>query len=417
MIAARLLAVAGSGGSVVVPTPSFTVHTLTSSPHGGWTMIPDSKASHYNGKTWVGWITSAGAVEIGEWDGATFSTTVLALASDWLNADTHGSPSVLVRDSDKKLLVFASRHDGTTPYIWTSTNPEDASAFPGAATPGATIGASDYTYMSTFQLLAETSDPIYLFYRDEVGGSTGRMGYSKSTDGGATWSSRVVFYTGASGRTPYWRMWSNGQDRVDFFTTDREWYDQANPSKVGHFYFTGGNFYQSDGTQITATQPFGFSDITLVHDNTDGMVWCTGVCNDGSGAAALLMVGLSSDTDNELRTARYRSGSWQIDTVGSHGGIYSGDRYGPGGAIDHDSPDVVWFSQLVSGTYELFRFTSADDGASWSSEQITTGSTEDNLWVETVRDAGDLKAVWLYGTFLSSTDTTSNTLGIMGATA
>ncbi len=406
----RLLMVGGGTGGFRPPH----VVTLTASPHGGYTHIPDSKATSYNGKTWIGYITAAGAVEIVEYVHASGVATIteIVVASDWLNADTHGSPSVLVRDSDKKLIVSASRHDGATPYIWVSTSAESAASFAAGVQPDASIGGSDYTYMSTFQLLSEASDPIYLFYRD-ISSGTGRLAYSKSTDGGATWSARSVFYTGASGIVPYWRMWSNGTDRVDFVVTDKEWYDQTHPSQVGHFYYTGGQFYKSDGTHITATQPFGFSDITLVKDTSEGMVWCMGVSWDGSAPACVLMTGIGS-TDNAIGVARWNGSAWSYVEVARHGGIYSGDRAGPLAAIDHADPNTVYLSRLVSGKYELFRYVSADSGATWTGTQLTVGSTADNLWVESVKDHTAIEVVWEQGTFVSSTSTGSNTLGIMG---
>lgn len=407
----RRLLMAGGGSGAFTPPTAPTILTLTSSPHGGYTMIPDDKAVSFGGYTYWGWITSAGAVELGRFNESTQAVTTVEIvpASDWLNADTHGSPSCEVMP-DGRLRVIASRHDGSTPYVWTGTNVLPDVTFGAGATPGATIGGTDYTYMS--QRVMASGDH-YLFYRD-ISSGTGRLAYSKNL------GARHVFYTGASGIVPYWRIGSDRSTLVHFFATDREWYDQAHPSKVGHFYLdtADGSFHKSDGTTIVASQPFTFSDITLVRNNTDGMVWSFGVCIEAGGTpAAILMRGVSS-TDNALETARWRSGAWQIDEVGRHGGIYSADRGGPGGAIHRTDPDTVYFPKLTSGRFEMFRFTSPDDGATWTAEQLTSGSAADNMWVETVTDStAALRAIWLYGTFLSSTDTTGNTLGVRGLAA
>ncbi len=385
-----------------------------SSPQGGWTQIQDPKAIHYNGATYFVWTNgSSGDLEIGKYVHATGVTTTHVLAAAFEpggldpGIDIHSSPAVIVRNSDHRLIVAASHHAETVaPYIYISTNPEDITSFAAAVRPSS-IGAAQYTYPVLYQL-AGVSDTIYLFYRDYISGTTtGRLGYSTSTDGGSTWASRTVVYTGASGKVPYWRIASDWISRIDVFATD----DVPTASSLGHFYLDGttGNAYKTDGTLISATRPFAFSDMTLVHAST---VWSWGACLDTLGRPATVMM-RDIGSDNAIDVARWRSGAWHTDTViASVGGQLTGNQYASGCGIHHTNPDIVYAAKKVSSHWEQFRYVSLDDGATWTGTQLTSASSVDHVWVDVVHKAGTgLEGIWTFGTYTSDTSYLFGTKG------
>lgn len=400
---------AGVGLATFTPRTA-AVRTVTSAPQGGWTQIQDPKAFHYNGATYAVWTNgSSGDIEIAKYDEAAHTTTTHVLAAAFEpgglddGVDIHSSPSVIVRP-DGHIVVAAAHHAETDgPYVYISTNAEDITAWGSAVRPDASIGAAQYTYMILYQL---ASGAIYLFYRDYISGtSTGRLAYSASTDGGSTWSARTVLYTGASGHVPYWRVVSDWDDRFDIFITDIE----PNASKLGHFYLIGstGKRYTSAGVEITTSLPIGYSDVTQVHAAT---AWSWGGCIDSMGRpATVLMVDITGD--NAIKVARWRSGAWQVNTVvsavGGHLGI---NQYASGCGIHHTNPNIVYVAKKATH-WEMWRYVSADDGATWTGTQLTSGSSSENVWADVVHHADRLEGIWAYGTY---SDDLTYSFGIRG---
>lgn len=400
----------GSGGIGYNPVGSLTSWTISSAPNGGWTGIPDPKVFVASGKAFLGWVDStSGENEFAAYDLAaqTLSTPVAlgtGLADDG-PPDNHNSGSIIARSSDGRLVAAYAGHFDTTPRVRISTNPYDATAW---GSEYSTFSGSGFatTYCTLVQL---DSGTIYLFWRDEPGGgtNTGRLAYSTSTDGGATWSAMTLLATGGSGKIPYWRIGSNGT-RIDFLITDDH---PGNVSALYHFYMTASGRFKTDGTSIATALPITVSDMTLVKSNAEGAVFPFGVGWDGA-PYGVLQVSLSG-SDSSTRTARWRSGAWQLDTVASAGGTLSGNVFAPGAAISKTNPNVVYMARKVASVFEMFRYTTNDDGATWSGTQITSGSGSDNVWVDTATGGGfDLEAVWLYGSY---TDDTHFSFGVRGA--
>ena len=71
-------------------------------------------------------------------------------------------------------------------------------------------------------------------------------------------------------------------------------------------------------------------------------------------------------------------------------------------------------SRIVGGSSELWRYTTADSGATWSGISLTPSATDDNLYPTSVKGGhpSDLAVLWLFGTYVPSPAT--NSLGIKG---
>lgn len=396
-----LLAAAGAGAGFHVDT--LTVSTVASAPNGGWTQIPDPKVVVVGGTAFLGWVDGTSHdVEYAQWDIASevLSTPVALghLLVDDGPPDNHNSGSILVRSSDSKLLAAYSGHADDRVRLRISTNPLDATAWGSEQVVNPALGTCTYTY----QTLVEEGGTLYWFTRCHLTATnTGRLAYATSTDGGATWSSWTLLLTGASGKVPYWRIWSNGAGRIDIFTTD----DSPTSSSLYHFYIdtASGNRYQSDGTLIATSLPIGVADMTLVKSNAAGAVWSWGNCWDGSRPATVLMRYVSA-SDNEVMVARWTGSAWQVDAVATAGGVVTGNQYASGAAISKTDPNLVYMARKVSGVFEMYRYRSTDDGATWTGSQLTSGSAHDNIWPDSVTGGGrDMEAVWLYGDYTSDT--------------
>lgn len=403
----RLLA-AGALSPFTRPAPN--VVSVSTAPNGGWTLPQDPKAMTYNGKTYLGWIDSiSGATEVASFTHSTSTLSTPFSLAALGGPDNHDSPSILVRDSDKRVIVAYCRHEDPLVRLRISTNPEDVTAFAAEQTLDPGFGGV-YTYTSMYQLLGLPNDPIYLFARSipDLGTQTGRLVYAVSTDQGATWSSWTVLFTGAIANVPYWRLVSDRDRYIHVMTTNTA----PNASNTYHFYIDGstGTAYKSDGTEITTALPFTYTSLTPVL-TTGGACWSWGVSlPDSRHPAGVLMQDISGD--NRILAARWNGSAWVVTTVvASVGGQLGINQYASGCAIHHNNPNVIYAAKKIAGKFEMFRYVSGDSGATWEEVQLTSGSSVDHVWPDTVTEAAGLEAVWLRGSY---TNDTTFSFGISG---
>lgn len=388
---------------VAPPPPSGEeVFNLTSSPDGGWTAEQTPRAVYYNGNTYFAWVNGqTGDLMIGKYNHSTEAVTTFTLDTPGV-VDDHNNPSVLIRDSDKRVMVAFCLHGAANMWLRISTNPEDISAWGASVNLDSSIGGSHYTYPELYQLTGVTNDPIYLFYRDQSG-TTGRLAYTKTTDGGATWSARTVVLTAASTHRGYWYGAADAS-KIQFLATDRDSYGSEGTVDVGHMYLDGSDdsWHKSDGTTISATKPFLHSELTQLETNVAGAL----VSDAIAGTNPIFAYFIDNGATVTGRYARWDGSAWD------KGDIYTAnhldlDRYYGYLAINPADHEEV-FSGVYSGTgtSELFTFVSGDLGATWDAgTAITTGSGDYNVGATgVVNGVAAMPVIWLRGTFIDSDD-------------
>lgn len=411
MIAARLLAVAGSGGAVVIP---YSTEDLTASGHGGWTQKPKARSLYYNGHTLTCYIADDGDVEVVVDNG----TPIVLHAA--FQVDTHAAPAMLVRSSDGKLVVHYSTHDGTAMKQRISTNSldSDPTLSGGFAAEGNAFTASDLTYPMLFERTAESGSPLYNWHRSGVA-----LAYRKSTDGGATWGAEVQVYNDGTNRT-YWDIALDPNDQYTFhFVVTDTTGTLRQLGSIRHFYADTTGYHTSDGTLIDEVSdpiPFTPASLTLVYDEaTDGAAWSHDLYVNATGP--VFIMGLSGDfalpgggTDTEYRVMWW-DGAWNSSTVLSSGGAGQFDPMLS--CLDAQDETRAYVTVKIAGHFELWRFTSSDGLVTWDSGlAITVGSSEDNIYPVSVQDhpRPGRSVLWNAGTY---TDATSYTLRIRAFSA
>lgn len=394
---------AGGGGSSAVQLVAAGAHVAP-----GWCWFADDRAIYYNGMTYFGYVTADGDIYVRKYTHSTATVSVPFDLHATLQIDDHVNPSLLIRDSDKKLLAAYSQHDGATIYLRISTNAEDITAWGAEASLDASIGGSRYTYPSLVQLTGEASDPIYIFFRDHYSAADetpATMAFTKSTDGGSTWAAETRL-----ARMTYHKLAANGDARIDFVGSNH-------PADVGvdygiyHFYMQGGNYYKSDGTQIVASLPIAYTDMTQVYDGSSVKAWLWDIAIDGTGKPIIVFATFPTEfTDHRYNYAKWTGAAWDVHEITAAGtGIDNTDAngltYSGGVVLDHTDPQIVYLSKQVSGQWEIYKYVTADGGATFSSTAITTGSTSKNIRPVAIRNhASDLKFLWLNGTYTGYTN-------------
>lgn len=394
---AALMLIAGTA----TPVHPVVHEDIAAAPSGGWTWFQEPRAVQYNGVVYFGYVNGSGDIAIRTINATTLAVSAETVLHAALEADDHDNPTILIRDSDKRIIVFYTRHGGAQMYKRVSTNPEDISAFDAEVDLDASLGGAAYTYPSPVQLLSEANDPIWLFYRDPVDDNTTAMRYSKSTDGGATWAAQTLLYSD-SGRSAYWKVTSDGLGRIDFAVSDgHPFYDAT--VKIGHFYYEGGTFYQTDGSAFVGAPPYDFTDVSEIYAGSPkGWVWDVAV-DSVTGYPRVTYSTWPSKDDARLHWARWTGTAWEsheVATGGSKDFAQNQSYYTGGIVLDHEDTNVVYCSREIDGQYEMWRYTTADNGSTWTGEQLTFRSGGINIRPVSIRNHGaNLAALWLYAPY------------------
>jgi hypothetical protein len=335
--------------------------------------------------------------------GAFIGSTILRAALGG-SADVHNTAALMVENASHKLWAAYAPHSSTPLYLSISdtsldTDPTLADGFT-ETNLHVQIGGVDYTYPRLVQLLGEASDPVYVIFRDNASVNPGKIAYSKTTDVGATWAAKTTVFTADAGQRPYFAIVSDGDTRIDFFTTNNN-RDIGTPSEMGHFYRIGTNYYKSDGSSAGAL-PLDKSDYTLVKDTADGPAYPTDAELDASDDPVILF---HTNDGSELHVwqGRWSGSAWVNVEIATTAAL------GPGSnpfilASAHDSRDVnrVWYPAKVGTKFEAHRAVSLDDGATWSTSQITIGSSADHLFFEKISAYDQrVRVIWPFGTYTS----------------
>ena len=415
-MARRLLMVAGGGGSFsTIQGSTLEPFILTASPEGGWSWFGDPRAFYHDGKTYFAYISGEGHPMAAEYVHATelTSTPARLYPAAAFEVDDHDNPAILRRASDGKLVTAYTVHVGD-PYVNVSTNADDATTWDGPTNLSASLGTY-FTYGRLYQLTGEANDPIYLFMRQHPGGiDPAELVYAKSTDDGVTWTgpTRVCVVV-------YHKIAQVG-DRLHFLISDHPLYEGF--TSIYHMYYEGGSWYKSDGTEITASQPFAQTAATLVYDGSTerGWIWDIAVEPVTGFPVAVYIVYEETYPSGAWRYeyARWNGSAWENHLVADAGSsIYSppGDNdYAGGIVLDHSDPSIVYYStNAVSGNWEIYRASTDDDGVTWNATAITAdeGNVK-NIRPVSVRDhAADLQVLWMRGTYLGYTDWSTGTSG------
>lgn len=408
-----------SGSAAFAPLPQPAV-IENLAPGGGGTWFQSPMAYYRSGKTVFGYIDGDGHVWAAEYDHSTEVTDTARLYPVAVfEMDDHDNPSFVRRASDGKIVAAWTTHVWN-PYVNISTNADDATVWDGPTNLGSALGGtivhnvSGYTYAHLHQLTDEVSDPIYMTLRYHDGSSIPHLAMSASTDGGATWGTADLIC-----EVTYHRSVQNGNGRIDFILSDHPFYEATS---IWHMYYEGGSWYQTDGTEITASQPFDVTDATLVYDGTTDRAWMWDVALDGSDPVVAYVVYEDPYPTGawHYEYAKWNGSAWVTHEVSDAGAsIYEpptgGNDYAGGIAIDHQDANRVWYSKQADGTHNIFEAVTADDGATWFETQLTFDTDPDTSKnsrpTAVVGHNGELAVIWWRGRYTTYTDWDMETWG------
>ena len=401
----RLFLIAGvcacAGAAPAAPAAAAT-HPIGD---GAWSWFGDPRAVTHTGahtRTYTGWVDLEGDIKVSSYDHLT-GDRVTAVLQARLNEDDHANPSIQMRP-DGRLVVYYSRHVGPSMHYRVSSNPEDVSAWePPQTVPTNTPGIRGYTYPNPLRLEAE--DRTYLFWR----GGNYNPTFSIQNDGETGWSPARTLIT-MPGERPYVKYDSSGGDTIHVA------YTNAHPNEFGdvNIYYArvrAGKIERVGGEQIgSLDDPISPGEGNLVYDGVE-QTWVHDVAADSSGRPVIVFASFPSATDHRYHYARWTGSAWDVHQITPAGGTFredGGSPYYSGGlTLDHEDPSRVYLSrQAGPGAWQVETWTTADGGASWSSEAVASAGK--NVRPVSPRgmngSGGDMSVLWMNGGYPSYVD-------------
>jgi hypothetical protein len=351
---------------------------------GAWCWFSDPRAITVNGTAVFSYLDSSasGSIKIASSDADKFTLHA------GLEGDDHNIPSLLVRNSDSRIVAHYSRHNTDAHYYQRiSANPNDWTSW-GAETD---IGPQLASTANTYSNLVEIDDGIFNFMRAVSDAGTYTAHFTKSLDDCASWSPVQKLLDEPNQRS-YFKVAKTGSNRVDIICNDGHPDEYAPGNSTYHLYYDAGVWRNSAGVDLGAP-PFRPKDVlTRIYDGTvltgNGKSWVWDISSDGAGNPVIVFARIvTNQTDHRYHYARWYDGEWHVTEICTAGGtIYPTSQngqpsYSGGVVIDPDNANVIYCSRETGstgsdrwngGTFQIWKGVTYDRGATFEMTQLTS---------------------------------------------
>ncbi|GAB1415739.1 hypothetical protein MASR2M117_11450 [Paludibacter sp.] len=397
------------------PTAGFDTLTID----GSWCWFADPRALYYEREkeqTYFSWVTREGHIEVASYNHVSGEYKQHRVISNF-QADDHANPSLLVRN-DGRIIIFAAAHFGEKIHRFISTNPEDITSW-----------SEDYTFSNTvtYPYPFQVGDSICVFYR---GGSDWHPRLSVSTDNGQTFDDGRLFISGG-GQRPYTRYFQGEDGSIHVAVTTGHPRNEPN-NKIHYCRLKGNKVYRANGTLIkdVSSEPVDLSQLEVIYNATVGKGWIWDIALEpGTGYPIVVYASFPSDTDHRYHYGRWNGTAWentQITEAGRwfpqtpEGKAEPEPNYSGGIILDTDNPSVVYLSKEVNGVFEIFKYTTSDNGKTWSIKALTWDTPSNLLNVRPIvprnHKEGFFDVIWMRGTYEFYANLRYNTTLVFPAT-
>jgi hypothetical protein len=377
------------------PGENFPAFTLD----GAWCWFTEPRAISKNGKTYAGWVTEDGSLEVASLDELTGEISRHRLR-DQFYRDDHCNPALMFQP-DGRLAAFYSIHNGPRINVrvaeWVdsidSWKPEESLSLTSLVT------NRGITY-PTPALLTKNGGETVLFFR----GTNWKPIMSRSVDR-INWTPAKILVTRGDRARPYFKI-AVGKtgDRIHIAFTDGHPRDEANNS-VYYVCYRDGRFFRADGAAVAGVDdlPLAFEKCDVVYDgrNTGVPGWVWDIAEDKDGRPVIVYATFPEVTDHRYGYARWDGKRWANTELCAAGGWFPRTRterqYSGGLALDQENPSVVYLSRPVEQVREIERWETRDGGRTWKSRPVTANSKYDNVRPVAVRhhSPGGPAVLWM----------------------
>jgi len=316
------------------------------------------------------------------------STTRLGSVTD---QDDHNCAS-LVNLSNGKLFACYSEHPGNSLKWRISENIDDSTEW--SEEQNSDPGNGGYVYTQAFE---DSSNNIFMFFRDDFPAAIGGWSYIKSNDGGGAFSGYTKFiFHNATNRGYILPYQDQGNKDIIHFVCSFSHPDADTDNSIYHFYFNCSTetFHKSDGTNITANLPLQPEDdcSVIMSVTRPDSAWIEDIIVKNGNPRVLMNFFPNAKNNNTLIKDLYYSEcdgvAWstpyKIHTQmsGYLENYWETDLNGPAYPLNsiflRSNPDTIIGPKMTSGISELFAITILSD-SEFKSKQITFNSQYDQI--------------------------------------
>ncbi|MBT3606593.1 MAG: hypothetical protein HN521_26270, partial [Candidatus Latescibacteria bacterium] len=244
--------------------------------------------------------------------------------------------------------------------------------------------------------------------------------FATSKDG-ITWSESHILVQEegreASNIRPYLKAVSDNKSTVHFAFNDGHPRNEATNS-VYYIKYEQGKFYRADGTQIGDMDnlPIAHSESDVVYDakETNARAWIWDLALNDTGSPVLVYTTIPDITEHHYNYAVHTANGWQNHHISPGGKWFpqtpEGEKereteYSGGISINHADPSTVYLARPVNDVFEIERWQTPDNGATWTSQTITQNSDKLNVRPVIPRNypADKIGVLWMHGTYIHYT--------------
>ncbi|MCC8145478.1 MAG: polysaccharide lyase beta-sandwich domain-containing protein, partial [Bacteroidales bacterium] len=420
-----------------------TKATIPFTDDGVWSLNSQPSSVYHNGSTYFAWINKTGDLVIGSYDHQTQDVIKQTVASAY-GAEDFCSPAILIRSSGQ-ILIFASKNGqelGTTGFHCFRSNSTTGDITQGFVSQSLT----GYGISSTLPFAM--GDNIVVFWR-----SKNNLGYSFFKDankagvtGALPSPNPRAGFLGDPGfgnsyeqraEVPSMRAIQDQQGDIHMVITQLGTGLRFNNSTI--HYLKAVNNENSGLSFYTAASS---SNVSITYNNPPDVIYSTTQASDKVIAYDITLIegkpavlydafkgnNVNADTDpgktsgHTYMYAFWNGTEWKKETIINAGEglpieqytavggktFHANSYYAGGLCFDAIDPSIVYLSKKdIGGTFELYRYETADEGKTWTESEIMTADTPMDqvnirpVSIKNVPADNPFHILWLQGTYSS----------------
>ena len=417
------------GGPTTVQAEKVTV-PLTED--GAWSFNSQPSAVYYNGKTYFTWISSSKALIVASYDHTTGETKEKVVSTGY--SDDFSSPAITVRGNGQLLLFSSDNKKENGFYSWYSTNAEDITEW------SSSQKQTGYGISSTTPHMV--GNDLVVFWR-----SKNNIGYSLFTNVADKTGNLPAVKTRAGfigsdignayakrDEVPQMRTYQAADGTIHMVVThlgtgltyknSTVHYLKINKNATGDKL----EFKKADGTAISGMNvtESKSSELDVIAKGEDtNKVWAYDIALDASGNPVVLYDAFTAAEDGTTTGhtyyyARWNGTAWESTAITTgdgvpmseykavEGNIFKAKSYQAGGICfgANDLNTVYLSKKAAEGTFEIYRYETTDNGATWAEKEVITSGTpagELNIRPIAIKDA-PADVFWMQGMYDNPTN-------------
>ena len=378
---------------------------------GGWSYFGDPRAIYLSGRTFVGWTTPTGQVQVGSFrgrrtediatvdsDAGAGDTPDAITTLDQFGVDDHSNPSLTTLPDGRIVVLYADHANDRARfgelYYRISRRPHDVSDWgPVRSVPGVDRipGGQGVAYPNPVQT---ASGKTLVFWR----GNNWWPNVSV-TDDFKRWSRPRTLIRGPRKQRPYAKYAGTGGGAFVAYTNA---HPNSRPTSIWCLFVReDGTLLRLDGRKVgSVDRPPSYTRGTPVYRYRPalGHSWIMDVAVD-AGRPVVLYFRRQLNGGNMYRLARWNGRRWIDRPIVAAGDTRADNWYVAGATLDHETPNVVYLARRRSPSQasEIEQWVTRDEGRTWTSTALTSGSTRDNWRPVSPRGlTGERTQVWWF---------------------